>query len=407
MADTGANIERTGCLIAGGGPAGVVLTLLLARRGIRVTLLEAHKDFDRDFRGDTIHPSTLEMLDALGLMDRVMQIPHGKISQMRMHTPGGTFTLADFTRLKIKYPYILTMPQVKLLNLLADEIGKYPCARIVMGAMVQEVIEEEGRVCGLRYRMDGTTHELRAPLTVAADGRFSKIRHLVGFEPIGTAPPMDVLWFRLPRLPDDPFDGAGGFIGGGHIAVLLDRDTEWQVGYVFPKGEYAKLKLEGFAEFQKQVVARVPFFADRIDTLKGWADCAVLSVESSMLRRWYKPGLLLIGDAAHVMSPVGGVGINYAIQDAIESANVLAEPLKIGLVGIRDLDRIQRRRQMPTRLIQKLQGMIQRAVISRAMKEGQRFRLPLPVRIMTRIPGLRNIPLRIMAFGLNRPIVTE
>jgi len=397
--------EQTGCIVAGGGPAGIVLTLLLARQGISVTLLESHKDFDRDFRGDTIHPSTLEMLDALGLMERVQQIPHGRISKMQMHTPGGAFMLADFNRLKIKFPYVMTMPQVKLLNLLAEEIARYPSARILMGAAVTDLVTEGDHVRGVHYRMGGTIHELRAPLIVAADGRFSKIRHLAGFEPVGTAPPMDVLWFRVPRKPDDPFDGAGGFIGGGHIAVLLDRDTEWQVGYVFPKGEYARLKEAGFAEFQKQVVLRVPFFADRMNSLKGWGDCAVLSVESSMLKRWYKPGLLLIGDAAHVMSPVGGVGINYAIQDAIETANTLAGPLKEGKAPVRDLDRIQRRRQMPTRLIQRMQGMIQRAVIARAMKEGQRFRLPLPMRIMTRIPGIRNIPLRIMAFGLNRPHV--
>ncbi len=399
------NNDRASCIVVGGGPAGVVLTLLLARKGIHVTLLEAHTDFDRDFRGDTIHPSTLEMLDALGLADRLHQIPHGKIGQLRMNTPSGSVLMADLRRLRTKYPYVMMMPQAKFLEFLAAEISKYSNARIVMGATVQKLIEENGVVTGVLYRgLDNATHELRAALTVAADGRFSRIRHLIGYEPVKTSTPMDVLWFRLPRKSTDPCEGGAGFIGGGHIAILLERDDQWQIGYVFPKGEYAKVKADGFAAFQRNVAQRVPFLADRIELLKGWNDCAVLNVESSRLKKWYRPGLLLIGDAAHVMSPVGGVGINYAIQDAIEAANVLTEPLRRGHVSVGDLAYIQQRRLLPTRLIQGLQNAIQQNIIAQALCDGD-FRMPLPVRILTRIPGLRNLPVRLLAFGFRRPKV--
>ena len=406
MTDVPRTTDSTSCAIVGGGPAGIVLTLLLARQGIPVTLLESHKDFDRDFRGDTIHPSTLEMLDALGLADRLHQIPHAKISKLQLETAAGSIVLGDFGRLKIKYPYIMVMPQSKFLDFLAAEIAKLPSARIIMGATVQQLVEENSRVVGIRYRgSDSALHEIRAPLTVAADGRFSKIRQLVGFKPIGSAPPMDVLWFRLPRKKSDLHDGLAAFIGGGHLAVMLDRGDQWQIAYVFPKGEYGRIKAEGLDSFKRHVVERVPFLADRVDLLKDWHDCAVLNVESSMLKKWYKPGLLLIGDAAHVMSPVGGVGINYAIQDAVETANVLAKPLKQGRVSISDLAYVQRRRMLPTRIIQAVQGAIQRNLIARALKGGQNFRVPLVMRILTGIPGLRNLPLRLLAFGVRRPRV--
>src|ERR671932_690891 len=280
------DVQQTSCCIVGGGPAGAVLALLLARQGIPVKLLEVHKDFDREFRGDTIHPSVMEIMDQLGLAERLLELPHTKVHRLTVQTPENTATLADFSHLKTKYPYITVLPQVKFLEFITTEAKRSPNFPLVMGANVQELIEEDGVIRGIRYRGHGGWHEVRSPLVVGADGRFSRLRQLAGFEPIKTSTPMDVLWFR--------------------------------------------------------------------------------SVESSRLPRWYRPGLLLIGDAAHVMSPVGGVGINYAIQDAVVAANVLAEPLRRGQLGTAPLVGVQLARELPTRFIQALQNAMQRRLLATA-----------------------------------------
>ncbi|MGB0037126.1 MAG: FAD-dependent oxidoreductase [Candidatus Acidiferrales bacterium] len=396
--------NETSCCVVGCGPAGAMLALLLARRGVSVTLLEMHKDFDREFRGDTVHPSTLEILDQLGLADRLHQLRHSKVFGPTLLTATGPFTPIDFRQLKTKYPYILMVPQKYLLDLLTQEAAKYPNFRILMGANATELIEQRGTVRGVRYMVEGATHDLRALLVVGADGRFSHLRQLAGIKPIGISPPMDVLWFRLPHLPSDPEapGGAFGNIGKGHLIIGLDRADYWQAGYVILKGTYQEIRAEGIEGFRRRIVGIDPRLTKHVESLTDWHQIAVLSVESSRCPIWYKPGLLLIGDAAHVMSPVGGVGINYAIQDAVVAANVLTKPLLSGRVTLGDLKTVQRKRVWPVRLIQVVQTQIQKTIIAGALRSQQRMQIPWIVRLFFSIPYLRNIPARIMAYGLVR-----
>ncbi|MBD1934227.1 MULTISPECIES: FAD-dependent oxidoreductase [Cyanophyceae] len=389
------DVQQTDCCIVGGGPAGAVLALLMARLGIGVMLLEAHKDFDRDFRGDTLHSSSMEIMEQLGLADRLLQLPHTKIRQMSIITPSGSLTLADFSRLKTPYPYITIMPQVRFLELIVEEAKRYPNFVLVLGANVQELVEEDGEIRGVRYRGHGGWHEVRSRLTVGADGRHSKMRQLAGFEAISTSPPMDVLWFRLPRHPED-LEGLMGRIGSGKIVAMLDRSDTWQVAYVIPKGGYQQIRAAGLEALREAIVEVVPEFSDRVQHLHDWSQIAFLSVESSRLKRWYRPGLLLIGDAAHVMSPVGGVGINYAIQDAVVAANVLSKPLRTEQLKLSDLAAVQRRRELPTRTIQAFQSFAQKQIIAPAIDPNRQFKLPA----ILRLPILRDLPARLIAFGI-------
>jgi 2-polyprenyl-6-methoxyphenol hydroxylase-like FAD-dependent oxidoreductase len=391
----------TTCCIVGGGPGGAVLALLLARRGIPVILLEAHEDFDRDFRGDTVHPSVLEIMDELGLADRLLELRHSRLHKVTFMTPDGPVTMADLNHLKTKFPFIALIPQVHFLEFIMEEARKYPSFQLKMGARVEELIEDDGVVRGVRYREKDGWHEVRAVLSVGADGRSSRLRHLTGMEPVKTSPPMDVLWFRIPRKADDP-EGVLARISQGHFVVMLDRLEEWQVAYLILKGSYQQLRAAGIETLKKSFGEIAPEFAERTRNLEDWKQVAILSVESSRLSRWYLPGLLLIGDAAHVMSPVGGVGINYAIQDAVVAANVLTASLREGKAGTRELREVQRQREWPTRTIQRIQSLIQRRVIAGALNTNQVFRLPFLVRLLLRIPFLRDLPARIIAFGVKR-----
>jgi 2-polyprenyl-6-methoxyphenol hydroxylase-like FAD-dependent oxidoreductase len=404
-----ASMRQTRCCIVGAGPAGAVLGLLLARAGVPVVLLEAHHDFDRDFRGDSVHPSTLEILDQLGLAERVHQLPHGKVRKLQLRTKRRTYTLGDLGRLRTKFPYVMMLPQARLLELLTEEAKKYSNFELALGANVQRLIETDGAVRGVLFRdADDRWHEVRADLTVAADGRFSKVRHLAGIEPVKTAPPMDVVWFRLPKKPSDPAEQAAIYlVGGGHFAVVLDRADQWQIGYVILKGSFGALKAAGLPALQSGLAELVPWLADRIEELKDWKQVAVLNVESSRVPTWHRPGLLLIGDAAHVMSPVAGVGINVAVQDAVETYNLLAEKLRAGPVTEADLAAVQKQREPAVRAIQRIQRVMQDRIAAPGLQAGKEFRPPWFLRMLAALPLLRNLPAKMLAFGPRRVRVKQ
>ncbi len=398
------DIHETTCCIVGGGPGGVVLALLLARQGIQVTLLEAHQNFDRQFRGDTIHPSVMEILDEIGLAQRLHEFPHAKVYGPTIMTANGPFTPFDLRRLKTRFPYIMLLPQTVFLEFLTSEASKYPNFRMRMGANVQKLIEEGETIRGVRYLDDAGWHDVRAVLTVGADGRFSQVRRLAGIHPVQSAPLIDVLWFCLPHLPEDPETPSGllARIGRGRILAMFERGDHWQAAYVFPKGEYHELRAAGLEAMHRSILELEPRLAAHMQHLNEWRQFSLLSVEASRCRKWYRPGLLLIGDAAHVMSPVGGVGINYAIQDAVVAANVLGKPLKAGRVELGKLAEVQRQREWPTRFIQALQSLAQKQIGRGVRRSEQIMRIPWYVRLLARVPIVRDVPARLMAFGIKR-----
>ncbi len=395
--------EQTRCCVVGGGPGGMVLAYLLAGTGVDVTLLEMHGDFDREFRGDTFHSPSTRLMADVGLLDRLDAITHAKVRKLSMYTEAGNFVMLDATRLAIPFPWIGLVPQHEFLGMLAEEgQRRFPNLRIVLEATARELIEEDGTVRGVVYRQHGQTRELRADLVVGADGRTSRIRRLAGLELVTSSPPMDVLWFRLPHEPgdDEAVGGIAFFIHRGKFLIWIPRGDYWQVGYVILKGSLDEIKASGIETLHRDVERLVPRFGARIRTVADWKDVAVLAVQSGRVERWHRPGLLLIGDAAHVMSPVGGVGINYAIMDAIAAANVLAEPLRAGRVEGADLALVQKRRESSTRFIQGIQEGIQRRIVGAALRSDAPFQPPLPMRLLPHVPILRDLPALALTRGL-------
>jgi 2-polyprenyl-6-methoxyphenol hydroxylase-like FAD-dependent oxidoreductase len=381
-----------------------MLALLLARSGVEVTLLEKHGDFLRDFRGDTIHPSTLQVLDELGLAREFLELPHRKAYDLTMVTDRGDVRIATLRRLPGRYRYIAFVPQWDFLDLITSAAGRYPGFRLLMNAEAYDLIREGGAVRGLRYRDASGEHEIRAGLTVAADGRHSVLRERAGLVPEDVGAPMDVVWFRLPREPGDR-DDTFLRISPGHMMVAINREIYWQLAYLILKGGYDEMAGQGIDALRRPVARLLPWLAGRLGQLESYDDVSVLTVAIDRLRRWHRPGFLCIGDAAHAMSPVFGVGINLAVQDAVATANLLAGPLRSGApIPEAALRRLQRRRMLPTVVTQAAQRLVQNRLISPALtRRLDPSRLP---RDLTRIPVLNRVAPRFIGHGVRPEHVT-
>jgi 2-polyprenyl-6-methoxyphenol hydroxylase-like FAD-dependent oxidoreductase len=389
----------TRCCVAGGGPAGMMLGFLLARAGIDITVLEKHADFLRDFRGDTIHPSTLELMHELGLLDEFLKLPHQRVPQLSGKFGDLDLTLADFSHLPTRCKFIAMMPQWDFLNFLAEQGRRYPGFRLLMRTQANDLIMENGRVAGVHATSPDGPLAIRASLVVACDGRDSTLRAKAGFAVETLGAPMDVLWFSLKRLPTDT-DQTGGRFLPGRIFVTLNRGDYWQCAYVIPKDSVEEVHRRGLDEFRAGIERAVPMFTGRTNEIASWDQVKLLTVAVDRLKRWHRPGLLCIGDAAHAMSPIGGVGINLAVQDAVAAANILAEPLRAGAVDDSVLARVQARREFPTRVTQRIQLVMQNNVIRNVLAEQGPLKPPLFVKLLRRYPMLRRIPARLLGLGV-------
>jgi len=377
----------------------MMLGVLLARAGIPVVVLEKHADFLRDFRGDTVHPSTLEVIGELGVLDEFLARPHSELREVRGMIGDERVTIADFSHLRVRCPFIAMVPQWDFLNFLADYGRRYSTFQLVMRAEVFELIERDGRVAGVRAQTPDGPIDIHAALVIGADGRTSTVRSLARLPVEEIGAPIDVLWMRLPKRAADAGMAALGNIRNGHVFVMLDRVDYWQCAYVIPKGGYDELRRMGLDAFRAEIVGVVPFLTDRIAELAAWDQVKLLTVRIDRLRQWHRPGLLCIGDAAHAMSPIGGVGINLAIQDAVAAANLLHGPLQHGTPSGAELHAVQRRRELPTRVTQRMQVFLQDHVIFRTLKSGAPMKLPLVARLLNRFPLLRRIPARLVGLG--------
>jgi len=389
----------TQCCIVGGGPAGMMLGFLLARTGVRSIVLEKHGDFLRDFRGDTVHPSTLNVMDELGLLGEFLKLPHQEVSRFGAQFGDEHVQVADFSHLPVRCGFIAMMPQWDFLDFLAAQGKRYPAFTVLMCAEATALIEEDGKVVGVRATVEGKPQEIRADLVVGADGRHSTVRQCAGFQPTVLGAPMDVLWFRLTHRPADKAETMGRF-DRGSILVMLDRGDYWQCAYVIPKGSAETLKAAGIEKFREKIAGLMPFLADRVHELATVDDLKLLTVVVDRLEKWWKPGLLCIGDAVHTMSPIGGVGVNIAVQDAVAASNILAAPLKEGRLKDSDLEAVQAHRLWPVRATQAIQVFLQNRMIAPTLAGTRPLRPPWAARLLNAVPYLRRIPARVLGLGV-------
>lgn len=392
---------QTGCVVAGGGPAGLMAGYLMARAGVETIVLEKHGDFLRDFRGDTVHPSTLEIFHELGLLEKFLQRPHQRLSQIAVRIGGEQFRAARFDRLPTRCKFIAFMPQWEFLDFLADEARQLPTFTLMMNAEVTGLVQAGGRVTGIRAETAEGPVEIAAALTIGADGRKSAVREASGLPVKTIGAPVDVLWFSIPREEGDTTDSLGN-VAAGTIVVTIDRGTYWQCAFVIPKGSLEQLKNEGIEAFRRRIAEAAPFLGNDLGALSDWDAVKLLTVEVNRLEQWSRPGLLCIGDSAHAMSPVGGVGINLAVQDAVAAANLLAAPLAAGTLSDEDLSRVQQRRAFPTRATQFFQVQAQNRILAPVLESGPSGELTAPtaLRLVDRLSPAQHLLGRMIGLGV-------